>query len=111
MVTEAQVRVLRRKLMEGKTQEAAAAGAGMSVRSERRWPLDSRHLRPSFRHGHRTGTEPRGALIERKLPAGRASMRTPGFSRGPIYKTRPIDFLYGAPVAQVSRLAQVASSW
>ena len=28
MVTEAQVRVLRRKLMEGKTQEAAAAGRG-----------------------------------------------------------------------------------
>ena len=37
MVTDGQVRVLRRKLlMEGKTQEAAAAGAGMSVRSARR---------------------------------------------------------------------------
>ena len=32
MVKDAQVRVLRRKLMEGKTQEAAAAAAGMSVR-------------------------------------------------------------------------------
>ena len=37
MVTDAQVRVLRRRLMEGKTQEAAAAGAGMSVRSVRQW--------------------------------------------------------------------------
>jgi hypothetical protein len=35
MVKDAQVRVLRRKLMEGKTHEAAAAGAGMSVGSAR----------------------------------------------------------------------------
>jgi len=44
MVTEAQVRLLRRKRMEGKTQEIAAAGAGMSVRSARKWergPLPS----------------------------------------------------------------------
>lgn len=37
MVTDAQVRVMRRKRMEGKSQEAAAAAAGMSVRSARRW--------------------------------------------------------------------------
>ncbi len=37
MVTNAQVRLLRRKRMEGKTQEAAAAAAGMSVRSARKW--------------------------------------------------------------------------
>ena len=37
MVKDAQVRVLRRKLMEGKTQESAAAGAGMSVGSARKW--------------------------------------------------------------------------
>ena len=30
MVTDAQVRVLRRKFMEGKTQEGSAAAAGMS---------------------------------------------------------------------------------
>lgn len=44
MVTDAQVRVLRRKRMEGKTQEGAAAAAGMSVRSARTWehgPLPS----------------------------------------------------------------------
>src|SRR6516164_7170709 len=37
MVKDMQVRVLRRKLMEGKTQESAAAGAGMSVVSARKW--------------------------------------------------------------------------
>jgi hypothetical protein len=33
MVTDGQLRVLRRKLMEGKIQKAAAAGASMDVRS------------------------------------------------------------------------------
>ena len=33
MLTGQQVRRLRQKLMQGKTQEAAAAAAGMSVRS------------------------------------------------------------------------------
>ena len=37
MVTDAQVRLLRRKLMEDKTQVAAAAAAGMSARSARKW--------------------------------------------------------------------------
>ena len=37
MVTDQQVRLLRRKLREGKNQEAAAAAAGMSVRAARRW--------------------------------------------------------------------------
>lgn len=41
MVTDAQVRLLRRKRMEGKTQEVAAAGAGMSVRSARKWERGS----------------------------------------------------------------------
>lgn len=37
MVTDAQVRLLRRKLMDSKTQGAAAAAAGMSERSARTW--------------------------------------------------------------------------
>lgn len=37
MVTDGQVKLLRYKLMEGKTQEGAAASAGMSVRTARRW--------------------------------------------------------------------------
>ena len=44
MLTDAQVRLLRRKMTENKTQEAAAAAADMSVRSARTWqagPLPS----------------------------------------------------------------------
>ncbi len=44
MVTDEQVRVLRQKRMDGKTQEAAAAAAGMSERTAREWsegPLPS----------------------------------------------------------------------
>lgn len=37
MVTDAQVRLLRQKRMEKKSQETAAAAAGMSVRSARKW--------------------------------------------------------------------------
>ena len=44
MVSDAQVRLLRQKRMEDKTQEAAAAAAGMSVRTAQTWergPLPS----------------------------------------------------------------------
>jgi len=41
MVTDQQVRRLRQKMMEKKTQEAAAAAAGMSVRSARTWQRGS----------------------------------------------------------------------
>jgi hypothetical protein len=44
MVTDAQVRLLRRRRMEGKTLKAAAAAAGMSERAARAWqrgPLPS----------------------------------------------------------------------
>jgi hypothetical protein len=49
MVTDAQVRLLRRKIMEKKTQEMAAAAAGMSVRAARQWqrgPLPSELKKP-----------------------------------------------------------------
>lgn len=36
-ITDAQVRLLRQKLNEGKTQETAACVAGMSMRSARKW--------------------------------------------------------------------------
>jgi hypothetical protein len=47
MVKDAQVGVLRRRRMAGKTQEASAAAAGMSVRSARKW---EHGLFPSQRH-------------------------------------------------------------
>jgi hypothetical protein len=48
MVTDEQVRLLRQKRMEGKTQETAAAAAGMGVRTARKWetgPLPSERKR------------------------------------------------------------------
>ncbi len=39
MLTDAQVRLLRQKMSAGKTQHAAAAAAGMSVRSARTWQV------------------------------------------------------------------------
>jgi len=44
VVTDAQVKLLRQKMMEGRAQEAAAAAAGISVRTAREWqsgPLPS----------------------------------------------------------------------
>lgn len=49
MVSDRQVRVLRKKRMEGKTLEAAAAAAGMSERTARTWqhgPLPSETKQP-----------------------------------------------------------------
>lgn len=49
MVTDSQVRLLRRKRMESKSQETAAAAADMSVRSARKWesgPLPSQRKAP-----------------------------------------------------------------
>ena len=51
MVTDAQVGLLRQKLMEQKTQEAAAAASAMSVRSARKW---QEGLLPSERKGTRS---------------------------------------------------------
>ena len=52
MVTDQQVLLLRRRIMEGKTQQASAATAGMSARSARRWrsgPLPSEKKNRSWR--------------------------------------------------------------
>jgi hypothetical protein len=37
MVTDAQVRLMRQKRMDGKSQAAAAAASGMSLRTAREW--------------------------------------------------------------------------
>ena len=50
MVTDQQVMVLRQKLMEGKSQQAAAAASGMSVRTARTW---QRGRLPSEKKGKR----------------------------------------------------------
>ena len=51
MVTDEQVRLLRQKRMDGKLQQAAAAAAGMSVRTARKWERGSL---PSERKSVRT---------------------------------------------------------
>src|SRR5215210_7929181 len=58
MVTDAQVRLMRRTRMDGKTQAAAAASAGMSIRTAREWdtgpvPSATKHSR-----GWRTRPDP-----------------------------------------------------
>lgn len=65
MVTDEQVRLLRRKrTMESKTQEAAAAAAGMSVRTARDWehgPLPSQRKK---KRGWRTRPDPFASVWE-----------------------------------------------
>ena len=67
MVTDEQVRLLRSKMKEGKTQQAAAAAAAMSVRSARKWqtgPLPSQTKKP--RHW-RTREDPFEGVWEAKI--------------------------------------------
>ena len=82
-MTDRQVAVLRQRRMEGKTQETAAAIAGMSVRSARKWqrgPLPSEtkqerrwRTRPdSFEGVWEEGIEP----LLRGDPAGRLKATT-----------------------------------
>jgi len=62
MVTDAQVRLLRKKMAEAETQVTAAAVAGMSERSARTWqsgPLPSETRQP---RAWRTRTDPFGAV-------------------------------------------------
>jgi hypothetical protein len=63
MVKDAQVRVLRRKLMEDKTQEAAAAGAGMSVGSARKWRAGLYPSQARKRHWWRNRPDPFGEVF------------------------------------------------
>ena len=56
MVTDQQVLLLRRRIMEGKTQQASAAAAGMSARGARRWrsgSLPSENVKGGAMKDHR----------------------------------------------------------
>ncbi len=67
MVSDAQVRLLRQKRMERKTQEAAAAAAGMSVRTARTWargPLPSAGKTP---RSWRTRPDPFAGVWEQEI--------------------------------------------
>jgi hypothetical protein len=67
MVKDAQVGVLRRRRMAGKTQEASAAAAGMSERSARKWEhglLPSQRHKP---HTWRTRKDPFAEVFESEV--------------------------------------------
>ena len=67
MLTDAQVRLIRRKMKEGKTQEAAAAAASVSVRTARKWqdgPLPSQAKEP---RSWRTRKDPFDGLWENEV--------------------------------------------
>ena len=56
MVSDTQVRLLRQKRMDGKTQAAAAASAGMSIRTAREW--DSGPVPSATKHSRDWRTRP-----------------------------------------------------
>jgi hypothetical protein len=64
MVTNAQVRRLRQKLMEKLTQEAAAAAAGMSSRTARRWQSGPVPSEKKARRWWRTRPDPLAEVWE-----------------------------------------------
>ena len=58
MVTDQQVQLLRQKRMDGKSQEAAAAAAGMSVRTAREWERGALPSQTRKKRSWRTRRDP-----------------------------------------------------
>jgi hypothetical protein len=67
MVTDEQVRLLRQKQMEGKKQETAAAAAGMSTRSARKWQRGSLPSETKKPRSWRTREDPFSRIWEREI--------------------------------------------
>jgi len=67
MVSDAQVRLLRQKRMDGKTQEGASAAAGMSVRTARRWQHGALPSVAKPTRSWRTRTDPFETVWEGEL--------------------------------------------
>ena len=67
MITDRQVRLLRQKRMEGKTQETAAAKAGMSVRSARKWQSGPLPSQAKPEHRWRTRPDPFDGVWEDEI--------------------------------------------
>jgi hypothetical protein len=77
MVTDAQVRLLRQKIMEGKSQEAASAAAGMSVRTARTWQDGALPSQGKRERTWRTRTDPFAEVWDRDIvpPRGTSQIR------------------------------------
>ena len=67
MITDRQVRLLRQKRMEGKTQETAAAKAGMSLRSARKWQCGPLPSQAKPEHRWRTRPDPFDGVWEDEI--------------------------------------------
>ena len=67
MITDRQVRLLSQKRMEGKTQETAAAKAGMSVRSARKWQSGPLPSQAKPEHRWRTRPDPFDGVWEDEI--------------------------------------------
>ena len=67
MITDRQTRLLRQKRMEGKTQETAAAKAGMSVRSARKWQSGPLPWATKPEHRWRTRPDPFDGVWEDEI--------------------------------------------
>ena len=67
MIKDRQVRLLRQKRMEGKTQETAAAKAGMSVRSARKWQSGPVPSATKPEHRWRTRPDPFDGVWEDEI--------------------------------------------
>jgi hypothetical protein len=93
MVTDAQVRLLRKRMAEGKTLVAAAAAAGMSERSARTWKRGALPSETKEPRAWRTRPDPFADIWESEVvpllaadtggvPADRARME-----HGPLRET------------------------
>ena len=111
MVTDAQVRVLRRKRMEGKTQEGAAAAAGMSERSARRWEQGVYPTQRSKPHTWRTREDPFAALFDIEvlplLTADRRGVLEATTILAELQRRHPGQFFHG----QVRTLQRRVRQW
>ena len=67
MITDRQTRLLRQERMEGKTQETAAAKAGMSVRSARKWQSGPLPSQAKPEHRWRTRPDPFDGVWEDEI--------------------------------------------
>jgi hypothetical protein len=69
MVTDAQVRVMRQKRMDGKTQDSAAAAGDMSVRTAREWENGSMPSQSKPTRHWRTRGDPFEAVWDSEVVA------------------------------------------
>jgi hypothetical protein len=67
MVTDQQVRLMRQKRMEGKSQEAAAAAAGMSIRTARCWERGPSPSQTKQERSWRTRKDPFDGVWESEI--------------------------------------------